>query len=353
MELEVVLIGAGAVAKHYANLFAKESIFKVVAVVDVDIAKAEEHARLWGSVGYYDSLTNALKEATPRVAIVTTPSGYHYECVKEALTSGLNVIVEKPVSLRLEHTAELIRLARDSNLSLIPVYQNRANPAVKWALENLSEIGRISMCSVRLRWSRLQEYYDSSWHGTWSLDGGVSSQQGIHHLDLFLEVGGEVRRVCALESNQINDLEAEDTMLGVVEFMTGAVGTVELTTSLRPADAEAVVSFSGENGYGEVGGMALNEITNWTLVDDRERDNNYLRQYFQKVENGMGLGHREYISDCFSFLNGDLPLPPLTPERALQTEKFVHALYASNEQGGWVDLSENRESKRLGKQIDA
>ena len=57
--------------------------------------------------------------------------------------------------------------------------------------------------------------------------------------------------------------------------------------------------------------------------------------------------------DCFSFLNGDLPLPPLTPERALQTEKFVHALYASNEQGGWVDLSENRESKRLGKQIDA
>ena len=348
MKSQVILVGAGAVAKHYANLFSKDANFKVVAIVDVDISRAKTHAEYW-KADFFKSIPEALNHCSADVAIITTPSGFHFKNAKEALELGLHVIVEKPISLRLKHTEELIKLAKLNNLFLLPVYQNRANKAVKWALENIDEVGDISMCSVRLRWSRNQDYYENSWHGSWLLDGGVSSQQGIHHIDLFLEVGGPVKRVCALESNQANKLEAEDTMIAVVEFISGAVGTVELTTSLRPNDAEAVVSFSGTKGYGEIGGMALNEITKWIIADKELTDESYYAQFYQEVQNGMGFGHDKYISQCFDFIQGSVTIPPLSAERGLITERFVHALYVSNEKGSWVNINDISESNRLGR----
>lgn len=345
---KAVLIGAGAVAKHYADLFSNDSNFDLVAVVDIDIERARLHAEHWNAE-YYEDLTQVLENHKVDVAIITTPSGLHYINAKESLEMGLHVIVEKPISLRLDHTTELIQLAKSKNLSLIPVFQNRSNKAVKWALQNISDVGDISMCSVRLRWSRDQNYYDNSWHGTWLMDGGVSSQQGIHHIDLFLEIGGLVKRVCALESNQSNKLEAEDTMIAIVEFVSGAVGTVELTTSLKPNDAEAVVSFSGSKGYGEIGGVALNKINQWMVASNKSLNGDEHLKNNQEVPNGMGFGHRDYINDCFDFIQGSVKMPPLTAERALLTEKFVHALYVSNEKGGWVNLDEIFESERLGR----
>lgn len=344
---KAIIVGGGAVAQHYASLFSDESNFTVVAIVDVDVEKAKSHAKLW-EADHFTNLSEALKDHEADVAIITTPSGLHFENAKEALEMGLHVIVEKPISLKLSHTSELIALANSKQLFLLPVFQNRSNKAVKWALQNIDEIGDISMCSVRLRWSRDQSYYNNSWHGSWLMDGGVSSQQGIHHIDLFLEIGGAVRKVCAHESNQINELEAEDTMIAIVEFVSGAVGTVELTTSLRPGDAEAVVSFSGSLGYGEIGGIALNKINNWVVLNNEDRDNDHYSKHHEDVPNGMGFGHYDYITACFDFIQGSVTIPPLTAERALITEKFVHALYVSNEKGDWVNLDDINESKRLG-----
>jgi len=139
-------------------------------------------------------------------------------------------------------------------------------------------------------------------------------------------------------------------MIAIVKFTSGAVGTVELTTSLRPMDAEAVVCFAGEKGFGEVGGTALNEITRWVVSGGSQRDESFYSQFDQQVPNGMGFGHKDYISHCFDFINGSQPNPPLTADRGLKTERFVHALYVSNEKGGWITVNESVESNRLGGQ---
>ena len=35
-------------------------------------------------------------------------------------------------------------------------------------------------------------------------------------------------------TNQINKLEAEDTLIGLIKFKSGCMATVELTTAARP-----------------------------------------------------------------------------------------------------------------------
>ena len=58
------------------------------------------------------------------------------------------------------------------------------------------KLGKINICSVRVRWCRPQRYYNSAkWRGTFSHDGGALANQGIHHIDLLRYLNGEVKTV--------------------------------------------------------------------------------------------------------------------------------------------------------------
>ena len=75
-----------------------------------------------------------------------------------------------------------------------------------------NRFGKLVSVSVRLRWCRLQEYYDDGWHGTWAQDGGVTNQQAIHHVDALTWICGEVKSVSAISAKRANKLQAEDTL---------------------------------------------------------------------------------------------------------------------------------------------
>ena len=45
------------------------------------------------------------------VVVILTKSGQHYEHSKICMLNGLNVIVEKPLSLRIEHAEDLINIS--------------------------------------------------------------------------------------------------------------------------------------------------------------------------------------------------------------------------------------------------
>ena len=151
------------------------------------------------------------------------------------------------------------------NLMLGVVYQNRLNPAIQFLKNELNKgvFGKIITASIRLRWARYQDYYEDEWHGTWKQDGGVINQQAIHHVDVMNWLCGPVTEVCATGGNLINNLEAEDTMVGIIKFKNGSFGTIEATTGLRPKDQEASISIVGDKAIATVGGIALNKIEKW------------------------------------------------------------------------------------------
>ncbi len=345
----VGVLGCGRVSARYREVLGRElsDRVEVVAAADLDPAKASAFAEAVGGkpVGGIPQLI----AERPELVCVLTESGHHADHALQLIEAGINVLVEKPVALRPEDAERVRDAAAARGVMCAVVKQNRYNPAMRFVRQMVDEerIGRLVTAGIRVHWCRKQDYYDDPWHGRWAMDGGVLAQQAIHHLDALQWLGGPIEAVCAAGAAVLNNLEAEDTAIGLVRFKSGALGTIEATTSARDADFEASIHLVGQDAMAKIGGSALNLLEFWRPVEPRQGDERAAETFSQQVPTSYGLGHGPLLGEVLDALeNGTRP--PVDVDEALTSLRLVHALYASMETGGWVRLEDKPTSSRLG-----
>jgi UDP-N-acetyl-2-amino-2-deoxyglucuronate dehydrogenase len=210
-----------------------------------------------------------------------------------------------------------------------------------------SELGRLRSIAVRVRWCRPQRYYAlAAWRGTFSMDGGCLTNQGIHHIDLLKIFGGAVKRVCSVHKTLGADIEVEDTATAVIEFENGAVGTLEITTAARPIDYEASISLVCENGLAQIGGIAVNELQTYT--PDPAACGTNSEDFSGNV---YGNGHVKLYEEIAAFFRQGLPYS-VDREDTLSTIQLLNAFYVSDETRNWVMVASAGDSVRLGRPDD-
>ena len=352
--IKIAVIGCGRVAQHYKKIFDSGVVsnWKIVGFFDLISERSNSFATHFDTKAF-DSFDEMLKASRPDLVLILTPSGLHYQHTKTALEHNCNVLVEKPVTMLPNQAIELEKIAKSKGLMYGVAFQNRLNPAI-CALERAikqKRFGKIVTATIRLRWCRYQDYYEDGWHGTWAQDGGVINQQAIHHVDAINWLLGPIDSLTSTIANRLNNLEAEDTLVAIMKFENGALGTIEATTAARPEDFEASLSVVGEKGMVLIGGIALNKIETWEFVESTAEDEVVAEQYSQDVETGYGVSHGPLLQNTInSLLKGDIK-PPVSALDAVQTARMVHALYRSDELQSWVKLKEMPISERLGKEI--
>ena len=350
--IKIALLGAGRVAQHYRSIFDSGVVsgFDIVGVCDIDTKAANKLAAHWGCESF-SSIDQMLETTEPNLVLVLTPSGSHYQHAYQVLQAGIHVLVEKPATMIAAESYELIDLAKRRNLMLGVAFQNRLNPAIQCLSRAVKSgrFGKITTATIRLRWCRFQDYYDDGWHGTWENDGGVINQQAIHHVDALNWLLGPVESVCATIENRMNDLEAEDTMVAILRFKNGALGTIEATTAARPRDFEASLSIIGEKGAAVIGGIGLNHIETWEFIEPEPDDIDAHLIHSRDIPNGYGLSHGPLLQQLINSLQSGNTCAPISVEESVVTNSLIHALYHSVETGGWVNIDDNPVSIKLGK----
>jgi len=354
MIIRIAIIGCGRVAQHYKKIFDSGVVsnWKVVGCCDVIKIRAKDFAQHFNSRSY-ENFESMLKNEAPDLVLILTPSGLHYEHTKKAFELSCNVLCEKPIAMKPYEAQELKEIARKKDLMYATAFQNRLNPAIQ-ALEKAirdNRFGKIITATIRLRWCRYQDYYEDGWHGTWNQDGGVINQQAIHHVDAINWLLGPIESVNATTTNRLNNLEAEDTLVALMKFQNGALGTIEATTAARPEDFEASLSVVGEKGMVLVGGIALNKIETWKFIESIPDDNLIPHNSSQDVETGYGLSHGPLIQNVINELQNNSTEALVSPDDAIRTARVIHALYKSDETQGWVQLNDNPISNRLGRKL--
>ena len=350
-KIKIGIVGCGRLAQHYKTVFESGVVqnFEIIAVCDKNIDTTIDYAKLYNCKAF-DNLPEMIKYNKPDLVIILTPSGEHFNDTKSSLTMGCHTLVEKPITMLPNQAEELDKISIASKLMYGVVFQNRLNPPIQLLEKELKSknFGRIITSSIRLRWCRMQEYYEDDWHGTWKRDGGVINQQAIHHIDVMNWLLGPITEVCATGGNLSNNLEAEDTMVAIIKFENGSLGTIEATTALRPKDFEASISVIGDKGIATIGGIALNKIENWILQDYKDSEESIIDKYSQEVPNGYGLSHGPFVQDVIDNLLEGKIKPPVSAKDGILTSKIIHSLYASYEQKSWIRIKDNIKSQKLG-----
>lgn len=345
--VKVGIIGCGRVSGHHCKSIADTSGAELIAVCDLIPEKADVYRDSFGARAYDNYHQMLVENPGINTVAVITPSGMHYEHALDIINRyRKNIIVEKPTFMRPSQVTEVYAKAAAAGIQVFAVFQNRHNLAVTRVLRGIAagELGLVRSMAVRVRWCRPQRYYDlAPWRGTFSMDGGCLTNQGIHHIDLLRLMGGEVSRVCGVHKTLGAEIEVEDTVSACLAFESGAIGTVEITTAARPIDYEASISLVGELGLAQIGGIAVNELQIYTPDPAACAQNS---EDFSG--NVYGNGHAKVYEQIVTSLKRRVPFP-VSCDDTRATIQLLNAFYVADQTQSWVQVATAGDSGRLGR----
>ncbi|HOZ45260.1 MAG TPA: Gfo/Idh/MocA family oxidoreductase [Candidatus Hydrogenedentes bacterium] len=337
------ILGAGLVAPFHAKSVRDAKGGALVAVCDVDKARADKFAAEFG-VKTYNELDAMLADPAIGVVNVTTPNHLHHDAVLKCLAAGKHVLCEKPPAMSLRDTDEMVDAARAAGLKLGCTVQCRVRRCVQAMKSAIGQgrFGRLLHVDTYMKWHRPAEYYHmDAWRSSRKSGAGVTVQHAFHYIDLLQYLGGDVRRVDARMCNLAHqDVELEDTLAAFIEYRNGARGVVQASTALWPG-TDIRIEINGENGTAIMVGET---IATWKFRDD-QADDDSVRAIGSKAQATAAGGaadfghhdHRVVIQDMIDAIREDREVViPMATVR--HTVEIALAMYASAARNAAVDL---------------
>ena len=124
MELNFGLIGCGRIAKRHAEIIKKTENANLIAVCDIDSAKATIFGNEF-SANTFNTIDKLLLNSDIDIVSICTPNGLHAIHTIKALKAGKHVLCEKPMAINVVDCGEMIKAAEKANKRLCIIKQNR------------------------------------------------------------------------------------------------------------------------------------------------------------------------------------------------------------------------------------
>jgi predicted dehydrogenase len=121
------VIGVGHLGQHHARIYSELEAAELTAVADSDRGRAEEIASRYGARAYAD-YRDMLGEVG--AVSVAAPTSSHFGIAMDCLRAGIDVLVEKPITVEVAEADALIEEAERLGRVLQVGHLERFNPAV-------------------------------------------------------------------------------------------------------------------------------------------------------------------------------------------------------------------------------
>lgn len=208
-KLKIGVAGTGHLGKFHIKLLKEIENCELVGIFDKDFDKSQNVAEKEGVKAYRSA--EELFDDVNAVSVVTTTSA-HYEIVKKAFEKNLHVFVEKPITSNISEAEELVKIARQKELTFQVGHIERFNPA-------LLSLEKYNLNPMFIQTDRLAQFNP---RGT---DVAVVLDLMIHDIDIILSlVQSEVKNVFASGVAVVSD--TIDIANARLEFENGAVANV-------------------------------------------------------------------------------------------------------------------------------
>ncbi|WP_419155558.1 oxidoreductase [Weissella minor] len=126
--LNIGYVGFGKSTNRYHLPYIKQRLdrISVKRIYARHLGKRPEDEAFWSKQGtkFSEDFDDVLEDESLDLVVVVTPAPSHFTMVKQLLEHGHNVLVDKPMTNTLAEAEELVALAREKQLFVMP-FQNR------------------------------------------------------------------------------------------------------------------------------------------------------------------------------------------------------------------------------------
>lgn len=268
---DFAVIGIGRMGSCHARNLAGGRMkgSRLVAVCDIDREKVDNFCKKHPSVkGFYDH-KSLLEANVAQAVMIAVPHYFHGEIAKDCLKSGLNTIIEKPITVTTKEAKELIAVAEaHPECCFGMMFNQRTNRMYRKAKQLIESgaIGKVQRANyVITDWYRSQAYYDQGgWRASWSGEGGGTLiNQCVHQLDLIQWLLGMPETITASCKTVGRNISTENDLYAVFGYKDFDCYFCASTHELP-----------GENRFTIVGTKGTIVIESWkmkyTLLDKTE-----------------------------------------------------------------------------------
>jgi predicted dehydrogenase len=197
-----------------------DELAELAWICDLDESLRERFAARYPNARATANFADLLADDTLDAVVIATPVPTHYALAKQALEAGKHVLVEKPPAMRAAEMDELVALAAERDLVLMPGHLLLYHPGVLKLKElvDAGELGEV-LCVYGNRQNlgivRTNE------NALWSL--------GVHDLSVILYLLDEDPETAAAHGRDFLTPGVEDVVFCFLRFPSGKIAHMHLS----------------------------------------------------------------------------------------------------------------------------
>lgn len=217
--IRTLVVGYGYWGPNIVRNLVERPEFHLAGLCERDDRRIEEFCRKNPGADYGRDLDVALADPELEAVAIATPPHTHYSLVRSALEAGKHVLVEKPLARTADEAAELIELADEKGLVLMPGHTFLYSPSVN-KVRNLIRDGTLGeiyfVTSSRMNLGKYQQ-------------DGVVLDLAPHDLSILLHWLGKPLLEVTANGRSVYQEGVHETAFLTMAFEGGAQANVQIS----------------------------------------------------------------------------------------------------------------------------
>ncbi len=249
-------VGCGAISSIYLkNITELFGQLEIAGVCDLIPERAQSAAAEYGIPKIYSDMHELFADPQVDIVLNLTRPYEHFEVTKAALLAGKHVYSEKPLGASLEEGIELMRLAREKGLMIGGAPDTFMGAGIQTCRKLIDDgfIGEplgaaaYMVCRGHETWHPDPEFY-------YKYGGGPMMDMGPYYLTALVNLLGGISAVTGMSKTsfsqrtitsqphygEIVDVDVSTYVTGVMQFESGAVGTIFTTFDVYTSETPRI-----------------------------------------------------------------------------------------------------------------
>ena len=333
--LRGAVIGAGYFSHFHFDAWNRIDDVAIVACCDVDASKAHAVAAKHGIGSVYTDYRRMLDEHRVDFVDIVTRPDTHLAIGREVADRGIDMICQKPLAPTTDEAHQVVaatsgvRMMVHENFRFQPWYRE-----MKHRLDAGDLGDRLHGITFRNRagdghgddaYMARQPYFQT-------MQRFLIFEAGIHTVDTFRYLGGEIARVFCTHRRLNPVIAGEDAALAIFEFESGGLGTYDANRFNESTAADPRYTFGQVTLEGNGGTIRLDEDgkMTWQPLGEAPRPIDYGPSRVGFAGDCVAATQRHFV-DCLR--SGD----PFETSGAqyLRSIGVTEAMYRSSQTGCW------------------